>query len=232
MESKRVLIVEDDLIAAQYLRTILEKEGLKVVGVIDRGREAIERLRTCPVDLVLVDIMLKDDISGIEVALEYPECPIIFLSAFADRDMIDQALDSKAIAYLMKPYRKKEIIATVKLVLSRDKRTEKSLPITSIELKGGFRFDFDRDHLEKNGKIIPLPTTKLRLIRLLALHHGNVVSPDSLLTYIWDEPKSSSTLRSLINRFRKSVDSQLIENVCGIGYRINKKESPADDRDE
>ncbi len=220
MESKRILIIEDDLVAAQYLKTILENEGLHVVGVIDRGREAIERLQECPVDLVLMDIVLKDDISGIEIALHHPECPVIFLSAFADKEKIDLVADTRASAYLMKPYRKKEIIATVKLALSQNKSTKSPKPLSFIELKGGFRFDFDHDHLEKDSKIIPLPIAKLRLVRLLALHRGNVVSHDSLLSYIWDEPKSSSTLRSLVNRFRSSVDAQLIENVSGLGYRI------------
>lgn len=220
MELKRILIVEDDLIAAQYLKTILEQEGLEVIGVIDRGREAIEQLRECSIDLVLMDIVLKDDVSGIEAALHHPECPVIFLSAFADSEMIDLAVDAKAIAYLMKPYRKKEIIATVKLALSRNKSTQKPKPLSSINLKGGFRFDFDHDRLEKDNKIIPLSIAKLRLIRLLALHHGNVVSQESLLSYIWDEPKSYSTLRSLVNRFRSSVDVHMIENVSGLGYRI------------
>lgn len=226
MKPQRILIVEDDLVAAQYLRTVLEKEGLEVVGVIDRGREAIERLRGSPIDLVLMDIVLKDDITGIEVALHHPECPVIFLSAFADRELMDSAVEARAVAYLMKPYREKEIVATVRLALSRIKEDAgKPKPLTYIALKGGFRFDFERDHLEKEGKIVPLSVTKLKLIRLLALHHGNVVSQESLLSYIWDEPKSGSTLRSLVNRFRKSIDARLIENVNGLGYRIGALQS-------
>jgi len=86
------------------------------------SKEAIEQCKLFSPDLVLMDIMLKEQMSGCEAALQIKQynqqIEIIFLSAFADREMIDYAVDCEACGYLMKPYRGNEIMATIRLALS------------------------------------------------------------------------------------------------------------------
>ncbi len=221
MKSKRILIVEDDLISAQYLKAVLEKEGFEVTDIIDSGEEAIKRLNGCSPDLVLMDIILKDEVSGIEAAIRHPECKTIFLTAYADEEMMESAVDAKAIAYLMKPYREKEIITTVKLALSHEEKTVPTpLSSNAITLENGFCFDIRHDQLEKDGTILPLSPTMLKLIRILSLNRGNVVTHEAIAAAVWNEPKSNSTLRALVKRFRDSIDEDLIVSINGIGYMV------------
>jgi len=218
----RVFIVEDDLVSAQYLREMLENEGLEVVGSVDTGEEAVKRLAHCDVEIVLMDIILKGPMTGSEAALHirslHPACKIIFLTAYADDEMIDYAVDAHAFAYLMKPYREREIVATIKTALAKPSEEERKSG--KILLKNGYAFDRTNRRLEKNGKVIPLTPKKLRLIEVLALNKPGVVSNEQLALHIWNAPKDNSTLRSLITRFHATIGDDLITNVNGIGYTI------------
>ncbi len=214
------MIVEDDLVSAEYLKAILENAGFQIIGIVSGGAEAIEALRGCNVDLVLMDIILKDSVTGIEAALKHPECRFIFLTAYADDEMVESAVDVRAVAYLMKPYREKEIVATVRMALAQRETKHTAQQPSSVVLSHGYAFDFRHDRLEKDGQTVPLPATMLKLVRFLSLHHDEVVSPEALSAAIWDAPKRNSTLRSLINRFRSSVDRELIVSVSGVGYTI------------
>ena len=121
----------------------------------------------------------------------------------------------------MKPYREKEIIITVKLVLSHEEKSvPKPLSHNAITLENGFYFDTKHNQLEKNGTILPLSPTMLKLIHILSLNHGNVVAHEAIMEAIWNEPKSNSTLRALVKRFLNSIDKDLIVSVNGIGYMV------------
>ena len=219
---KSLFIVEDDLLSAQYLKEILEKEGFEILGTASSGEEALQKLRSCAVDLVLMDVMLKGAMSGSEAAVRlrsmHPSCRIIFLTAYADEEMIDSAVDAKAFAYLMKPYREAEIVATIRMALSQP--IEKEGSDDAVILKEGYVFYKKERKLEYDGRMVPLSEKKLRLLEILVENRGSVVPNEQLSLYIWGEPKSNSTLRSLINRFRNLVDDELVTNVNGIGYAI------------
>ncbi|WP_456451342.1 response regulator [Hydrogenimonas sp.] len=218
----KIFIVEDDLVSAQYLRELLESEGFEVTGTADTGEGAVERLRECRVDVVLMDIILKGPMTGSEAALQirrmHPGCRIIFLTAYADDEMIDYAVDAHAFAYLMKPYREREIVATIKTALGKSAETPPKRD--RIALGHGFTFDRERRVLEKEGRRIPLTPRKLALVEMLALHKNSVVSNEQLAMHIWKEPRADSTLRSLITRFHATVGDDLITNVNGVGYTI------------
>ncbi len=226
MEKKKaIFIVEDDLLSAEYLKEILIKENYSVLDIVDTGEKAIQKCKTIQPDILLMDIMLKGQLSGSEAAVEikhfHPECKIIFLTAFAEPEMIDYAARSKASAYLMKPYREKEILATIKVVLSQDYIPSKTKEEASlISLKNHFFFDAKRRRLYKNDQEIPLTSKKTRLIELLAKNRNHTVSNEQICMYVWNEMKSNSTLRSLIHRFRSVINDDIIINVNGVGYSI------------
>jgi DNA-binding response OmpR family regulator len=221
----KIFIVEDDLISAQYLKEMLEGEGFEVLGNADTGEKAVEALRSCPADVVLMDIVLKGPMTGSEAALRikkmHPECRIIFLTAYADDEMIEYAVDAKAFAYLMKPYREREIVATIRTALANPAKKEETHD--RIPLKKGFVYDHANRTLEKDGTPVPLTPPKLALVELLALNRDSVVSNEQLALYIWKEPKENSTLRSLITRFHATIGCDLISNVSGIGYTIETR---------
>jgi len=224
-EKKRVFIAEDDLLSAEYLKQILQKAGYEVSGVADNAEETIEECKRSRPDAILMDIMLKGRVTGTEAALEIsrtlPSCKIIFITAYAEKEMIEYAEMSKAYAYLMKPYREKEILATLKVALAHDDRSGDDKSAGLIELKHGFFFDTSKRRLIKNGKEVPLTSKKLRLIELLAKNKNSTVSNEQICLEVWSEIKSDNTLRSLIHRFRNAVGDDIITNVNGVGYTVS-----------
>lgn len=221
-ERKRIFIVEDDLLSAQYLKEMLEAEGFEISGISNTAEGALNTLSACEADLVLMDIMLKGTMSGSEAAMRikraHPECKIIFLTAYADKEMIEQAAEAKAVAYLMKPYREREIVATITTVLALHNDPDETGE--NIVLKNGYAFNKSQNRLELDGKEVPLTETKLKLIKILAEHKNSVVSTEQLLSSAWNEPKKNSTLRSQITRLKKIVGDDLVTNVNGLGYTI------------
>ncbi len=221
MKKATVFIVEDDLVSAQYLWEILEMEGFDVLGRADNGSEALKQLDDTCVDIVLMDIILKGSMSGSEAALRlkrsHPDCKIIFLTAYADEEMIEYALDAQAVAYLMKPYREKEIIATIRMAL----QTSENHPApTIIPLKEGFIWNAETDMLEHNGTPVPLSDKKQQLIALLIRHRNSVVSNEQISLHIWGDDTGTSRLRSLISRIKEQLGTDLITNANGLGYMI------------
>ena len=223
-----VVIVEDDLLSAEYLKEILKKEGYGIVDIVESGEKAVEVCTSSKPDIILMDIMLRGKMSGCEAALEInhrlPSSKIIFLTAYADTEMIDYAVRSKAYAYLMKPYREKEIVATLQMVLEHGASEENKTTIEDeIELSKGFRFNFLKRKLLKGEREIPLSEKKLKLIELLAKNRNGIVSKKQLCLTIWNEVKSDNTLRSLIHRFRNAIGEDIIDNINGIGYTIKSE---------
>ena len=223
---KKILIVEDEFISAEYLKEILKKANYTVVDIVDNAIEAIEKCKTLKPDIILMDIMLKGQMSGCEAAIEIYQkykhsCEIIFLSAYASSEMINYAADAHAYGYLMKPYREEEILATLKLLSSHEKSTEKVEPKEVIELSNGYLFNTKLQRLFTRNKEVPLGKKPLKLIEILAKNRNSSVSHEQICHYIWGENKSNATLRSLIHRIRHIVYNDFIVNINGLGYRIN-----------
>ncbi len=221
---KKILIVEDDLISAEYLKELLEKEGYKIVDIVTTGKKALKKCKEEEIDLVLMDIMLEDSMSGCEAALEIrkinPEIKIIFLTAYAQDDMIEYAYDAKAYGYLTKPYREKEILATVKLAFSHKDENVKETSPTKVKLKDGYIYDLQKHRLFKNGKEVPLTKKSLELMEILVKNRNQSVSKEQISMHLWGEVKEVSTLRTLIYRLRKILGKNFIENVNNMGYKL------------
>lgn len=222
-EGVRVLIIEDDLPSATYLKTVLIKNGYEILEIADSGERAVQICKIMKPEVVLVDIMLSGRLTGSETAIHInylaPECKVIFLTAHAEEDMIDYAVLSRAFGYLMKPYRIKEILATIRLAICNNTEalTEES---TSILLTNGFSFKMQEGRLYKDFVEIPLSSKKLKLIELLAKNKNNTVSNEQMCNAVWGEEKNTSTLRSLVHRIKATVGSDIIQNVNGVGYKL------------
>jgi len=225
MTKKTIFIVEDDLLSAEYLKQVLLEKNYDVVGIVDTAEEAIQQCKTLQPDVILMDIMLKGQLSGSEAAIEIrqmqADVKIIFLTAFAETEMIDYAARSKACAYLMKPYREKEILATIQVSLMQESHQEVSIENNLITLKNNFIFDSNLRRLYKGNQEIPLSAKKLKLVELLAKNKNHFISNEQICLYVWNELKSNSTLRSLIHRFRSLINDDIITNVNGVGYSIS-----------
>lgn len=104
---KDVLIVEDDKVLSLLLSKMVEKLGLNLLGICTTGKGAIEKIRESKPDLVLMDIMLEDNVDGIEAMLtlrkESNETPVIFITGNSDVYNRERAKETNYIDYLVKP---------------------------------------------------------------------------------------------------------------------------------
>ena len=119
--AQRVVIAEDEAIIRLDLREILEEDGFIVVGETGRGEEVDSIVRDTHPDLAILDIKMPG-MDGIEVARQIREqynVPAVILTAFSQRDLIEQARDAGVLAYLVKPFQRRELTAAIALAVSR-----------------------------------------------------------------------------------------------------------------
>ena len=114
--NKNILLVEDERIISRMLRKILEEYGYNIVDSVASGREAIESAAKNNPDLIIMDIMLEDDIDGVQAAaaiVKNQNCPIIFLTGNSDPATLKSARDINPIEMLTKPVEKNQLISVV-----------------------------------------------------------------------------------------------------------------------
>lgn len=124
MSSYNVLIIEDDPHIAASLSEMLEILNHKVVGVAPSYEDAIEKLSDNDIEIALVDIQLKSEKSGIDVAEKLKndfKLPFIFTTAYADKETIQKAAEHSPYGYIVKPYSMKEINAGIEVAIQNHK---------------------------------------------------------------------------------------------------------------
>jgi len=117
----RVVIAEDEAIIRLDLKETLQEEGYEVVGETGRGDEAVELVRQLEPDLAILDVKMPG-LDGLAAAREIStekKSAVLILTAFSQRDLIEQARDAGALAYLVKPFQRSELIPAVEIALGR-----------------------------------------------------------------------------------------------------------------
>ena len=117
----RVVIAEDEAVIRLDLKEILEEEGYEVVGETGRGDEAVELVRQTSPDLAILDIRMPG-MDGLAAAREIAgerRAAVLILTAFSQRNLIEEARDAGALAYLVKPFQTSELIPAIEVALGR-----------------------------------------------------------------------------------------------------------------
>jgi len=130
-----ILIVEDELLIAKNLSHKLESLGYKIVGIVSSGADAIQCAGEMETDLILMDIVIKGDIDGIETALiinQKFDIPIIYTTAYADDETLQRAENTGSYGYLLKPFKQRELHATIKIALSKYQEAVKMQKIIAL----------------------------------------------------------------------------------------------------
>ncbi|WP_241548984.1 ANTAR domain-containing response regulator [Gordonia alkanivorans] len=120
-KTHRVLVAEDDSLIRMDLIEILREEGYDVVGEAPNGQVAVELTESLKPDLVIMDIKMPIR-DGIDAATEIAEkrlAPVVMLTAFSQRDFIEKARDAGAMAYLVKPFTKADLVPAIEVAVSR-----------------------------------------------------------------------------------------------------------------
>ena len=117
----RVVIAEDEAIIRLDLKELLQEEGYDVVGETGRGDEAIELVRTHRPDLVILDIKMPglDGLSAARQIAGERLAAVLMVTAFSQRELVEQARDAGALAYLVKPFQKSDLIPAIEVAIGR-----------------------------------------------------------------------------------------------------------------
>jgi CheY-like chemotaxis protein len=137
MAEGRILIVEDEHIVAMGIKRMLKSLGYTVTGVASSGEDAISKAESTFPDIVLMDIMLKGDMDGVEATREIKarfDIPVVYLTAYSDNNILERAKITEPFGYIIKPFDEKDLYSSIEVALHRQrKEKEKSGEIIKEE---------------------------------------------------------------------------------------------------
>lgn len=220
-----ILVVDDEENMRLLEKAILEGDGYKVT-LSSNGREALEEIERNHIDLILLDIMMKD-MDGYEFCktLRYTnsEIPILMVSAKILPGDIKNGFKVGTDDYMTKPFDEEELLLRVKALLRRSKlNSERILEI------GDVRLDYDKFSVKRGHEEIELPQKEFQLLYKLLSSPGKIFTRIQLMDEIWgvDTETGWETLTVHINRLRKRFEGWNefeIEAVRGLGYKAIKR---------
>lgn len=133
MKKAKILIVEDETVVGMELQASLEDMGYSVTSQATSGTQAIRKAEMDKPDLVLMDIMLNDDMTGIEAAHHIYtqfDIPIIYLTANSDTETLEKAKVAEPFGYLLKPYNHQELHSTIEIALYKHEMEQQRQSLT------------------------------------------------------------------------------------------------------
>jgi two-component system, response regulator PdtaR len=118
---RRVLVAEDEALIRLDLKEMLEEEGYDVVGEASDGDQAVKLAEELKPDLVILDVKMPvlDGISAAEQIVAKRIAPVVMLTAFSQRELVERAVNAGAMAYLVKPFQKSDLLPTIEVAVSR-----------------------------------------------------------------------------------------------------------------
>ena len=229
MDSKKILIVDDDENICELLRLYLEKDGFSTI-VAHNGGEALHLAQINNPDLILLDIMMPV-LDGWQVCREVRKnsnVPIIMLTAKGETFDKVLGLELGADDYITKPFDTKEIVARIKAVLRRISENSRSNDVREVRYDK-LRINLTNYELEVNGEQIDTPPKELELIYHLASNPNRVYTRDQLLDEVWgfDYYGDSRTVDVHVKRIREKLEDisekWSLKTVWGVGYKFEVK---------
>jgi len=130
MAEGRILIVEDEHIVAMGIKRMLKDLGYTVTGVASSGEDAISKAESTFPDLVLMDIMLKGELDGVEAAKEIKErfdIPVVYLTAYSDSNILEKVKKTGPYGYIVKPFDEKDLHSNIEIALYRYRKEKENL---------------------------------------------------------------------------------------------------------
>jgi two-component system response regulator RegX3 len=227
-DGTRILVVEDEESLADSVRYNLEREGY-TVSVAPDGRRALERFRSDPPALVILDLMLPE-VSGLDVCRTIrsdSDVPIIMVTAKDSEADKVAGLELGADDYVTKPFSMRELVSRVRANLRRTRPHVAASPVDEVLVGGPVRMDVARHEVSVGNGAVSLPPKEFELLEAFLRRKGRLLTRDFLIEEVWgaDYFGDTRTLDVHVKRLRRKLErdphhpSHLI-TVRGLGYKF------------
>ncbi len=222
--SNNILIVEDDVSLAKYLKELLSENEYSVSTASD-GVQALNSIQKMLPDLVLLDLGLPNmtgEAVCIEIRKKYSDLKVIILTAKHEVSDIVQGLDLGADDYMTKPFVADELLARIKARLREQEGNGHKLKIDNLEL------DTKALTVIRDGKPIQVTPQEFKLLQYLMINKGRILTRDMILNRVWlySQDIESRVVDVYMGYLRKKIDidkkKPLLHSVRGFGYMIKE----------
>ncbi len=231
-QTKRILIVEDEVKIAHLLQDYLQNSGF-VTECLHDGAVVLPAVRRQPPDLLLLDLMLpgKDGLSICQELRQFSRLPVIMITARVEEIDRVLGLEIGANDYICKPFSPREVVARVK-ALFRTLALTQAPPSPNRET---IRLDESRMVVVLAGVDMPLTPVEFRLLNSMAAQPGRIFSRSQLMAQAYADQRvvTDRTVDSHIKNLRKKIaqyypSQELIKSVYGVGYKFELDENIED----
>jgi two-component system KDP operon response regulator KdpE len=230
--SNIVLLIDDEPKIRRFLRAGFELDGFTVLEA-ENAAEGLKTATFSPPDLIVLDLGLPD-LHGSEVLeriRSWSNVPIIVLSVVSSEEEKVRLLQAGADDYVVKPFGMAELLARSEAAL---RRYFKSVTENPVVTAGPLSVDLVTRTVSLNDTRINLTRKEYRLLHILAMHVGLVVTHDQLLKDIWtgNQRDNIQYLRILVRKLRQKIETnpdqpRLLVTESGVGYRLQNRFEPS-----
>ncbi|WP_345969508.1 DNA-binding response regulator [Sulfurimonas sp. HSL1-6] len=224
-----VMVVEDEVLTARYITSILNGWGIRVIGVFDNAMAVIAAFEEEIPGMVLMDVNIRGKVDGFalsDMIWEQHTVPIVYITAYCDNETLQKAFRPLAYGYVMKPFGPEELETVLRSAYRRhqSERLEEDEAEKSerIVLSPIHTYDLVTASLYADGEDVALTAKQNILLEHLVRHRHQVVSYHDLEFAIWaDEEVSSSSLKTVVYSLRKRAPELRIKSLSKQGYILS-----------
>ena len=230
MNKPQILVVEDDVPVRNLITTTLKTHDYRYISA-PTGETALMEASSHNPDVVFLDLGLPD-MDGVEVIRRirsWSNMPIIVISARGDDTDKISALDAGADDYLTKPFSTDELLARIRVTQRRLSYLRSAANVTNLFVNGELKIDLEAQDVFCGDQKIHLTATEYKLLRLLALNVGKVLTYAMIVREIWGGSIESDivSLRVHMATLRRKIGDTsrpepFIQTHVGIGYSMNR----------
>jgi len=227
----RILFGDDDTDIQVLVQNLLEKESYQV-SVASNGQEVLDSWRKEYFDCLILDVMMPvlDGLAVCQRIRQVSSIPIILLTALGEEEAVVKGLECGADDYIQKPFRQKEFLARLRVVLRRAEQL--NYPEKKLIVFDGLTLEPQTRKLIKKNQVIEVTPLEYQLLAYLMRHPGKIFGKEELLQAVWGYPTTQNSIEGDLNlieaairRLRKKVEEnpaqpRIIQTVWGSGYRF------------
>jgi len=211
----KILIIEDEPLIALQLKTFLSRKKFDVVGCCDGFSEAHDLFTAHRPEIIISDIRLKDDESGIDIINKLRKSgnfEVLFLTSFSDQNTLKKAFAAKPFYYITKPFKEIDLYTAVMLCTSK---------LQESYVHNDWHYDPATRTLKCRNEVVGLTRQEQELFHLCFRNLGRFVSLEVVENALWsDKYVSDSTRRGLIHRLGKKLSRDIFSYSSAYGCRL------------